>query len=108
MPRTKGTPIRRVVRKAPRAAARHPKAASTTPGKTSKLEVICVGLGGQWTPNPDGTGGTCWFGRAQLDSINFYRGDPCQDVFPGIDKYVLVPYSRTVMAALKQAMKSGL
>jgi hypothetical protein len=73
--------------------------------KTSMGEGLCRELGGTWQENPDGSGGVCSFGKT-AKSITIYRGDPCQDVLVGKDKYILVPHTERIMAALKKAMKS--
>lgn len=69
-------------------------------------ERLCQHMGGTWTPNPDGKGGTCSLGSTKLQTtIEFYRGDPCHEN-PDSGRYILVPYSETTMAALR-GMKGG-
>ena len=104
MPNTKGN--RPTARKIAPGAARRTR--NTAPAKLPSMgERLCEKLGGTWVPNANGSGGVCNVGTKLLGSINVYRGDPCQDVDFGPGKYILVPHSRNVMAALKQAMKSG-
>lgn len=69
-------------------------------------EKLCKHMGGTWTANPDGKGGTCSLGSTKLQTtIEFYRGDPCHEN-PDSGRYILVPYSETAMAALR-GMKGG-